>query len=123
MVELLAQVQVLPAASAETGLIELIKAVGLAGGLLVIILIWLTRSLIPRLQDEATSARKEFLEALDRTEKRHEAAIDRLVAAIDRDRRANEVAHREFDSRLDDIERNVDVKRLDGKGRPTREPA
>lgn len=101
-------VALLNLASAEAGMIELFKAVGLAGGLLVIILVWLTRSLIPRLQDEATAARKEFLDALERVEKRHEGSIDKLVNAIERDRKANEIAHREFDSRLDAIERDVD---------------
>jgi hypothetical protein len=110
------------AQSEATGLIELVKAVGLAGALLVLILVWLTRSFIPKLQDDNAKARseflktneasrKEFLQALDRVEERHERSIDKVIGAFERERSENQTQHRDFDSRIEELERDADGKR------------
>lgn len=98
------------AQAGEQGFLELVKSVGLAGALLAVILIWATKSFIPSLQKDATAARREFLAALDRVEERHERSIDKVVGAFERERKDNLEQHREFDSRIDELERDTDRK-------------
>ena len=80
------------AQAATDGMLQLLGQAGIVGG----ILYWLTRSLIPKLQDEATAARgqflieaketrAEFLAALAKereTNERHCMAIDELAGAL-----------------------------------------
>ena len=63
------------AQAATDGMLQLLGQASIVGG----ILYWLTRSLIPRLQDDAREARAEFLAALSKEREANERQITAIA--------------------------------------------
>ncbi len=61
------------------GFLSLAKTIGPLGGLIVFVVLWVTRSLIPRLQEEAASARSTFAISLDRISNQFSQGLDKVV--------------------------------------------
>lgn len=111
------------------GLIELLKHVGLPGALVCLVAFWLTRVLIPKLQEDAQAARVEFSESLKATTTMHAVALEKL--GENHDKVVQRVTEEGAAARKETLEaferqtarfltRESDEGRVDGGDRPRR---
>ena len=66
--------------------VELIKTWGLASGTIVIVLWWMTQTLIPQLQKERSEAIKSFQEEMAKERELHIQVNERILDSIEKER-------------------------------------